>query len=88
MFTKKHCFTFFRKTATLIATPITNEITNYKEHGLTWKGDSSWAVQKMLGSVWNRKAHYHIHKTLPLVSLPSQFSAVHDTTNQFLEYAF
>ena len=89
MFTKLHCNTFFFfKNSNFIATPITKEITNSKEHGITAEADSSVALQEMLGIVWNPKAHCHICKTLPLVSLPSQLNAVHDTIYQFLECSF
>jgi hypothetical protein len=42
-----------------------------------WKANSFSASQEITRILWNPKVQYHIHKSPPPVSIPSQLNSVH-----------
>ena len=62
--------------------------TNSKEHSPSWEANSSSASQKIPHILLNPKAHYHVHKILPLASILSQITLVHTFPSYFLKINF
>jgi hypothetical protein len=51
--------------------------TNSMEQSLSWEVNSRSTSQDIPWLLWNPKAHYCVHKSLPLVPILSQMNAVH-----------
>jgi hypothetical protein len=41
------------------------------EQNPSWEDDSRIASQDTVRTIWNPKAHYHVHKSSPVLNLPS-----------------
>ena len=49
---------------------------NCVEQRLLWEASSSSDSQEIVYVLWNLKAHYHVHRSLPFVSVLRQINPV------------
>jgi len=49
----------------------------------SWDDNSHSASQKIPCLLWNSKVHYHVHKSLPLVSILNHKHSVHTSLPYF-----
>jgi hypothetical protein len=58
------------------------------EQSPPWEADSHLAIQEIPRFLWNRKVHYLVHKSLPLVPALDQLDPVHILALCFLKSHF
>jgi hypothetical protein len=72
-----------RKVCRLYNVPKIHTWTNSVEQNPSWAANSRSASQEIPCLLWNTKAHYRVHKSPPLVSIPRQMQTVHTFPTYF-----
>lgn len=55
---------------------------------LSWKANSCSATQDVPSILWNLEVHYYIHRSQPLVPIPSHMIPVHNLPSHFFKFHF
>ena len=65
-----------------------SKLSNYIQKSPLSQANSSSASQEIPHISWNPKVHYSVHKSPPLVPVPTQMNAAFSTPSYFLTFHF
>ena len=75
--------------ADVLVTPkLKGRLTDSMEQSLSWEANRFSASQEIGHILWNPKAHYYVHKSLPSFCILSQINLVHSPPSHFLKINF